>query len=96
MLEKSGFAYHYPFSFTFTCSGCGVQLRAAMWPLLFLIVPALPLGAVGMTAMFGDVSGHWNWSDFLPAIQILGGATVIGLIAMTIAGFLAKPISCGR
>lgn len=96
MLAKSAYASKYPYSFTFTCSGCGVQLRAAMWPLLPIIIPALPLWAVGMTAMVGHMSGHWPWSNFLPAIHALGAALVVGAIAALITGFMASPVSCRR
>lgn len=94
--EKSVFGAHNPFSFNYSCAGCGVQLRSAMWPLLFLIIPGLPLWGVGLAAVFGDISGHWVWAQSLPVVRSLGMSTAIGFGAMIVSSLLAKPVSCGR
>ncbi len=78
------------------CPECGLRVRAAFWPVLFVAIPFALAWCVGL---FGFALSQKI--DFPPAliewsVKIGFGIFLTGIAGMIWGYSVAKPISCGR
>ncbi|WP_138509657.1 hypothetical protein [Maricaulis alexandrii] len=78
------------------CPECGLRVRAAFWPALFVVIP---LAFAWCFGLFGIALSQTI--DFRPdliqlAIKVGSGVLLAGFIAMFWGYSIAKPIRCGH